>query len=56
MKPNGKIRLRNESVKSSTFKFMIEHNILDRLSLFNIDANLKVSFLGGLIEVYEDIN
>ena len=54
MKPNGKIRLRNESVKSSTFKFMIEHNILDRLSLFNIDANLKVSFLGGLIEVYKD--
>ena len=53
---NGKISLRKSSVKSSSFKFMIEHNILDRLSLFNIDANLKVSFLGGLIEVYQDIH
>jgi hypothetical protein len=41
----------NEGRAYQTTNYQFENNVFDRMALFNIDANLKLSFLGGLIEV-----
>ena len=43
--------LRGNKTLSSEFKSQLEKNLEDRLTLMDIDASLKVSFLGGLAEV-----
>ena len=43
--------LRGNRTKSSEFKSQLEKTLEDRLTLMDIDTNLKVSFLGGLAEV-----
>jgi hypothetical protein len=35
----------------SQTNYKIENNVFDRMALFNIDGELKLSFLGGLIDV-----
>ena len=46
-----KMILRGNKTKSSRFESQLEKNLEDRLTLMDIDASLKVSFLGGLAEV-----
>ena len=38
----------SEKVKDDIFQ---EHSVLDRLNIFNFDVALKVSFMGGLVQV-----
>ena len=42
---------RNESKPYQNTEYRVEENVNNRLSLFKVDAELKLSFLGGLIEV-----
>ena len=43
--------LRGNRTLSSEFTNQLENSIEDRLTLMDIEASLKVSFLGGLVEV-----
>ena len=41
-------RPESKKVKDDIFQ---EHSVLDRLNIFNFDVALKVSFMGGLVQV-----
>ena len=50
-KANSKTQTVVADVAHSSMDYIFDENILDRLSLIDVTAELKLSFMGGLIEV-----
>ena len=49
----NEIVLKNASIESTRAEWMVQHDLYDRASLFDLEASLKLSFMAGLVKVSE---
>ena len=47
----NKMSLRNTSIESTRSEWMVQHDLYDRASIFDLEASLKLSLMAGLVEV-----